>query len=67
MFKRKKAPLCKGSWHGKAVTEGLLASLASNPSEFRFAQPTSPYTGEALNLFPCSLHCVVKIINPYSF
>ena len=25
-----KAPLCKGSWHGVAVTEGLLQQMVTN-------------------------------------
>ena len=25
-----KAPLCKGSWHGEAVTEGLLQKKVAN-------------------------------------
>ena len=46
----RQAPLCKGSCHRK-VTEGLFLCqrtyFNNNPSEFRFAKPTSPYTGEA--------------------
>ncbi len=31
-FPYRKPPLCKGRWHGEAVTEGLLPVLAIHPS-----------------------------------
>ncbi len=53
----KKAPLCKGSCHSFAVTEGLLYDhfagsqnrqyYSDNPSGFCCAKPTSLYTREA--------------------
>ena len=36
---RSKPPLCKGRWHGAAVTEGLSATNGLNPLRPRFARP----------------------------
>ena len=42
---RIKAPLCKGSWHGEAVTEGLYTfCYRYNPSVKTFGFDTSLYT-----------------------
>jgi hypothetical protein len=51
-----KAPLCKGSCHGEAVTEGLLRKSSKIPDNFEKLQliqsNASIYTREALLLSP---------------
>ena len=63
MFARAKPPLCKGRWHGGAVTEGLrsygggvIFGQCHNPSVCAIAQPALRARAP-LSLRDISPHC----------